>query len=65
MAKKRSFADKVAKSMESHGETCPTCGETIKPILVVTPTPSERTGALRFRQNYVGVCSCNKKEVMG
>jgi hypothetical protein len=66
MAKKaKTFADKVAKGMIVSGDTCPTCGETIKPILVVTPTTSERSGAFRFRRNFVGLCSCNTKEVLG
>jgi hypothetical protein len=66
MAKKgKSFADKVAKSLEQHGEICPTCGETIKPVMVVSPIVSERSGAFRFRRKLVGVCSCNSKEVLG
>jgi hypothetical protein len=66
MAKKsKSFADKVAKSLEQHGENCPVCGETIKHTLVVSPIVSERTGAFRFRRRRVGVCSCNSKEILG
>jgi hypothetical protein len=66
MAKKsKTFADKVSKSAERRGDACPTCNETIKPILVVTPAVSERSGAYRFRRNFVGVCSCNTKEVLG
>jgi hypothetical protein len=63
MAKGKSFADKVAKGREQRGDVCSVCGETIKSILVVSPTESERSGALRFRRNLVGVCSCNSKEV--
>jgi len=66
MAKKpRSFADKVAKSLEQHGDNCPVCGETIKTMMVVSPSVSERSGAFRFRRKFVGVCSCNSKEVLG
>ena len=64
MARKvRGFADKIAKIREQRGDVCPVCGETVKSILVVSPIESERTGALRFRRNQVGVCSCNSKEV--
>lgn len=61
--KSKTFADKIIKSREQRGDTCPACGETIKQIMVVTPTLSERTGALRFRRNHVRFCSCNEKEV--
>lgn len=64
MAKKgKTFADKVAKAREQKGDVCPECGETIKPIMVISPSVSERTGALRFRRNFVRYCSCNEKEV--
>jgi hypothetical protein len=63
MAKSKSFADKVAKAAEQHGDHCPVCGETIKPLLVVAPVESERSGALRFRRKLVGVCACNQQEV--
>ncbi len=64
MARKRkTFADKVAKSREQRGDLCPVCGETIKPIMVITPTVSERSGAYRFRRSHVRYCSCNAEEV--
>jgi hypothetical protein len=63
MAKGKTFADKIAKAREQRGDVCQACGETIKPIMVVSPTESERTGALRFRRNYLKYCSCNEKEI--
>ena len=63
MAKGKTFADKIAKAREQSGDTCQVCGETIKPIMVVSPTESERTGALRFRRNFLRYCSCNEKEI--
>ncbi len=65
MAKGKSFADKVAKAREQRGDICPQCGETIRPVLVISPSVSERTGALRFRRKMKKFCSCNEKEVFG
>ncbi len=63
MAKGKTFADKLAKMREQKGDMCPTCGETIKPLMVVTPTVSERSGAFRFPRNHVRYCSCNTEEI--
>jgi len=63
MAKGKTFADKIAKAREQRGDLCPQCGETIKPIMVISPTVSDRTGALRFRRTMQSYCSCNETEV--
>lgn len=65
MAKVKSFADKVAKAGLDLTTHCPTCGETISTIKLVTSERSEKTGAWRFNKKFVGICKCNEKEIGG
>jgi len=65
MAKSKSFADKLAKSSLDYTKHCPTCGESISTIKLVTSERSEKTGAWRFNQKFVGICKCNEKEIAG
>jgi hypothetical protein len=62
MAKAKSFADKVAKASQDFARHCPTCGEAIAPIQVVSSEKSEKSGAWRFNSRFVGLCKCNEKE---
>lgn len=62
MAKRRSFADKVAKATKQKGRKCPKCENTYEPILVVSSTHSD-IGTWKFKQKRVQICKCNEKEV--
>jgi hypothetical protein len=62
MAKKQSFADKLKHTTQAN--TCPVCGETRQPTMLLAPVHNER-GALRLRESRVSVCKCNRKEVYG
>ena len=65
MAKAKTFAVKLAKSGMDYTKHCPTCGESISTIKLVTSERSEKTVAWRFNQKFVGICKCNQKEVIG
>ena len=63
MAKVKSFADKIAKDKRDFTTHCPKCGESITTIKLVASELSEKTGAYRFKQSFVGVCKCNENDV--
>lgn len=65
MAKVQSFADKMAKGGQDFTTHCPKCGETISSVKLVTSELSDKTGAWRFNQKFVGVCKCNENEILG
>ncbi|MBN2103374.1 hypothetical protein JW835_04960 [bacterium] len=65
MGKIKSFADKVAKSATDFTSHCPKCGESIQSVMLVSSEKSEKTGAWRFNQRFVGMCKCNEKELQG
>ena len=65
MGKSKSFADKMAKSGQDDSTHCSQCGEAITTIKLITSEKSETTGAWRFKQNFIGLCKCNEKDVLG
>ena len=67
MAKDRSFAAKVAKGTKDalKSRQCPTCGEVLTVIKVVSSEPKNDLASWRFKEKYVPVCKCNEKEVYG
>lgn len=64
MAKAKTFADKIAKSMKDFRTHCPQCGEALIPIELVTSEYSERTHGWRFNKRFVTMCKCNEKEII-
>lgn len=58
MAKAKSFADKMAKSAQDFTTHCPICGESITVVKRITSEKSEKTGAWRFNQKFIGLCKC-------
>ena len=65
MAKDQSFADKFARGNKSHLRQCPTCGETIQSVKLVSAEKSDKSGAFRFNQRFVGMCKCNENDIAG
>ena len=63
MAKIKSFAEKVARSGVDNDKHCPKCGEAIVQVKLVAAETKERTGAIRFRQKFVGMCKCNENDL--
>ena len=63
MAKAKTFADKMAKDQKDFTTHCPKCGESISTIQLVTSELSDKTGAWKFKQNFVGICKCNANDV--
>lgn len=63
MAKAKSFVDKVSKSSQDYTTHCKECGESIHTIKLITSEKSDKSGAWRFNQRYVGICKCNENEV--
>ena len=64
MAKIKSFADKMSKDKSAFLKHCPKCGESITTVKLVASELSDKTGAYRFKQSFVGVCKCNENNVM-
>jgi hypothetical protein len=64
VAKRQSFADKVAHAQAKGPRNCPQCGG---PVQVVQLVVSEQTpaGSYRFNKKMVNVCKCNSKEIYG
>lgn len=63
MAKVQSFADKMNKSGKDFTRHCPTCGESVSPVKLVTSEKSDKTGAYQFKERFVGMCKCNESEL--
>jgi len=63
MARPQSFGAKIA-NREKTGKTCPECGQQISYIKHYVSEPSD-SGKVKFKQKVVGVCNCNKKEILG
>ena len=64
MAKKQSFADKVAHAQAKGQNTCPVCGSALQTVKWVSSEVSNRK-AHRFTKKMVNVCKCNNKEIYG
>ncbi|OQX83001.1 hypothetical protein B6D60_11245 [candidate division KSB1 bacterium 4484_87] len=62
MGKERSFLSKVSKAA-GHGQKCPTCGEAISTVKVISSIKNDEKGSWRFKENFVAVCKCNEQEV--
>lgn len=63
MGKSKSFADKMNKATNDFSTHCQTCGEAIQPVKVVHTEKSEKNGAYRFREGFVGMCKCNQDSI--
>ena len=63
MGKAKSFADKVSKGMSDKSSHCAECGEARTIIKLIDSEKSEKTGAWKFNQNFVGMCKCNEPEL--
>ncbi len=61
MARKQSFADKIAK--KKHVDICPVCGGEITHIKLMKAV--NKNGNWRFTNKPVGVCKCNEAEIYG
>jgi len=62
--KKLTFQDKIAKSKMKKNPECPTCGEERIIVKTIKPYRTDK-GSIRFREEVLRVCSCNKEEVYG
>ncbi|RMD91787.1 MAG: hypothetical protein D6814_17770 [Calditrichaeota bacterium] len=65
MAKATSFAEKAAKAAGKKGHICPTCGQHITTVKLVTSERSPVKSSWKFNQRFVAVCKCNEKEIYG
>jgi hypothetical protein len=63
MAKAKSFVDKLAKAGQDKSKHCQKCGESISIVKLITTEQSDKTGAVRFRQKFVGMCKCNENDI--
>jgi len=61
MAKKQTFADKAKKKKQI--KTCPVCEQPIEYILLVKSVARPDGNGYKFREERIGLCKCNEKEV--
>lgn len=64
MSKDKSFAAKIAKAAGAMSSHCPECGEVISPLFVVESYIDDKKGSTKFNEKFVGICNCNKDQVM-
>jgi C4-type Zn-finger protein len=65
MAKRQTFADKVAKVKGGGAAQCPKCGEVLAVVKVWQSEEIPSTGRQRMVEKFVKVCKCNSSEVFG
>jgi hypothetical protein len=65
MAKRQTFADKVAKIKGAGVPHCQTCGEVLSIVKVYQSERSAVTNRMRRVEKLVKVCKCNSAEVFG
>lgn len=65
MAKRQTFADKIAKGRGAGVPHCPVCGEVVSVVKVCQSEQSSLTGRRRMVEKVVKVCKCNSSEVFG
>jgi hypothetical protein len=63
MAKKQTFADKIAKVKGAGMEHCPTCGDIMHPTKVTSLETV--SGKMKTVMKMVKICKCNTAEVYG
>lgn len=63
MGKAKSFADKMNKATADNTTHCQECGESFTMAKVVRTEKSDKTGAWKFREQFVGLCKCNAESV--
>ncbi len=63
MAKKQTFADKVARAHGGQVTHCPTCGDAYSVMHVVEMKKNTAKNGYRFNEGYVRVCKCNEQDV--
>lgn len=65
MAKRQTFADKVAKVKAAGVPHCPECGEIIAVVKICQVEKDTSTGQRRTIEKFEKVCKCNSGEVFG
>jgi hypothetical protein len=63
MARPQTFGAKIA-NREKAGKTCPVCGEQITYVKHYANVKNTDNN-VKFKQKVVGICGCNKKELLG
>ncbi len=65
MAKRQTFADKVAKVKGAGAPHCPVCNEILVVVKVCQSEQNPATSRTRVVERFVKVCKCNSAEVFG
>ncbi|MBS1272606.1 MAG: hypothetical protein MAGBODY4_01753 [Candidatus Marinimicrobia bacterium] len=65
MAKRKTFADKVAAATTEQGRHCPECGDLYEYVQHVSSVENEVSRSWKFNQKMVAVCKCNRSDVIG
>ncbi len=59
MAKRQKFADTAGRKKEI--KICPDCNEPIEHVLMVSSEPGKNGGSVKFKEEYLGICKCNRE----
>lgn len=59
----KTFADKLAKNAKDFKIHCPVCGESMEYVKHITPT-TDAKGSVRFKSRVVGLCKCNRSQIV-
>jgi hypothetical protein len=65
LAKRQTFADKVAKVKGAGAPHCPVCNEIFVVVKVCQSEQNPATNRGRMVEKFVKVCKCNAAEVYG
>ncbi len=65
MGKDKTFAAKIAKASGARSSHCPNCGDLLTQLHVVENVKNDQKNSYKFKENFVAICSCNKKDYLG
>jgi hypothetical protein len=65
MGKDKSFAAKLAKATGKGSSHCQVCGDAFSTTKVIETVKSNKKDSYNFKENFVRVCKCNVKDVIG
>ncbi len=60
----KTFADKLAKNAKDFKIHCPNCGEPFEYVKHIMPITDAKGNTLRFKEKVVGLCKCNRSQIV-
>ncbi len=60
----KGFADKIAKSSKDFKTHCQVCGEALEFVKHIQPIADPQKKSLRFKEQMIGLCKCNRGQYL-